>query len=79
MYEKNVLLEIVAQLSKIQIELVVYELEELGFYREDKRRKKMNFIIDVIKNAYTTDIDFYGLHDFVSMDIEEIILKYGGV
>ena len=70
----KILLDLVKKANKNQLWYMIYDFENLGFYREDKRQQR-SFIIECLQNNYTTELTKYLIHDDVSMRMEKSILK----
>lgn len=67
------LLDTVKRANKIQLWHMIYDFEMLGFYREDKRKQRQ-FIIECLKNNYTTELNIYGNHDSDSLRMEKAVI-----
>ena len=74
MKDLKVLLDLVKKANKKQLWYMIYDFENLGFYREDKRQQK-KCIIECLQNNYTTELNKYLIHDDVSMRMERSILN----
>lgn len=68
------LLQLVKKANKNQLWYMIYDFENLGFYREDKRQQR-NFIIECLKNCYTTELNEFLLHDYDSIRMEKSVLN----
>ena len=68
------LLQLVKRANKNQLWRMIYDFENLGFYREDKRQQRQ-FIIECLKNCYTIELNEYFLHDYDSMIMEGSIIN----
>lgn len=73
MTELKTLLQIVKKANKEQLWHMIYDFEMLGFYREDKRQQR-NFIIECLKNCYTTELNEYYIYDDTSVRMERSII-----
>lgn len=67
MNELEVLLHIVKKANKNQLWYMIYDFENLGFYREDKRQQRQ-FIIECLQNCYTTKSTDYLYDDSLRME-----------
>ena len=74
MKDLKILLDLVKKANKNQLWYMIYDFENLGFYREDKRQQR-SFIIECLQNNYTTELNKYLIHDDVSMRMEKSILN----
>ena len=68
------LLHLVKRANKNQLWQMIYDFENLGFYREDKRSQR-KFIVECLKNCYTTELNEYFLHDYDSMIMEGSVIN----
>ena len=58
-----------------QIKYMLSDFYMIGFYQEDKRKSKRQFLIDCVNNCYTNEVNEYGLHDEDSLRMELIIVN----
>lgn len=71
-YTKNELLDIVRKADKYLLYYLIYNFEELGYYREDKRSGR-KFVLNCIENCYDESSDnHYDIQD--NKEIRDAIL-----
>lgn len=61
--------------TQAQIKYMLSDFYMIGFYQEDKRKSKRQFLIDCVNNCYTNEVNEYGSHDEDSLRMELIIVN----
>ena len=61
--------------TQAQIKYMLSDFYMMGFYQEDKRKSKRQFLIDCVNNCYTNEVNEYGSHDEDSLRMELIIVN----
>lgn len=75
MMPKEELIKKLKSYTQAQIKYMLSDFYILGFYQEDKRRSKRQFLIDCVNECYTNEVNVYGSHDEDSLCMELIILN----
>ena len=73
--KKQVLIDLVRQANKEELLDIAYELGQCGYYQEDKRKSKKQWIIDIIENIYNTNDNLSVYQGRNNMEIENAIMN----
>lgn len=73
--KKNVLVELVKQADREEILDIAYELGQCGYYQEDKRKSKKQWILDIIENIYDTNDNLSIYQSSGNREIENAIFN----
>ena len=73
--KKNVLIELVKQADKEELLDIAYELGQCGYYQEDKRKSKKQWVLDIINNIYNTNDELSVYQGRNNTEIENAIFN----
>lgn len=73
--KKNVLIELTKQADKEELLDIAYELGQCGYYQEDKRKSKKQWVLDIINNIYNTNDELSVYQGRNNTEIENAIFN----
>lgn len=75
--KKNVLIELVKQADREEILDIAYELGQCssGYYQEDKRKSKKQWILDILEYSYDTNDNLSRYQERSNTEIENAIFN----